>query len=61
MAEKSVTQIQIGAHRVGLVGLMEAFEALAPDHAGRSDADIARALIERLARENYIPAKVYPD
>ena len=61
MTQKPVTQIQIGAHRVGLVGLMEAFEALAPDHAGRSDADIARALIERLSRENYIPANVHPD
>ncbi|MFH1983730.1 MAG: thioredoxin family protein [Pseudomonadota bacterium] len=59
MTEKPVTQIQIGAHRVGLVGLMEAFEAIALDDTDRSDAVIAHALIERLSRENYIPAHVH--
>jgi Thioredoxin domain len=58
MAATDITQIKIGAHKVGIVGLQNAVEELAPDFAHESDDTVAAELCKRLSRQNYIPAKV---
>lgn len=54
MAEPEVTQITVGGHRVGIIGLKEALAQIAAESAGRSDAEIKAALLARLGRANYI-------
>ena len=58
MAATDITQIKIGTHKVGIVGLQSAVEELAPDFAHESDDTVAAELLKRLSRQNYIPAKV---
>jgi len=58
MAATDITQIKIGTHKVGIVGLQSAVEELAPDFAHESDDKVAAELLKRLSRQNYIPAKV---
>ncbi len=58
MTATDITQIKIGAHKVGIVGLQSAVEELAPDFAHESDDTVAAELFKRLSRQNYIPAKV---
>lgn len=48
-----VTQILIGLHRVGLIGLLEAFKGLDP--ALKDPEEIADRLIASLREDNYIP------
>lgn len=56
MADKDVTQIRIGNHSVGIMGLEEALEELAANAMHQSDEEITDALLESLSRVNYIPA-----
>ncbi len=58
MAATDITQIKIGTQKVGIVGLQSAVEELAPDFAHESDDKVATELLQRLSRQNYIPAKV---
>ncbi len=58
MTEPEVSQIRIGTHRFGIVGLKEAIAELAAGHARESDAYIAGALLQRLSTRNYIPGNV---
>ncbi len=57
MAATDITQIKIGTHKVGIVGLKSAVEEMAPDFAHESDDTVAAELLKRLSRQNYIPAK----
>ncbi len=54
MAEPDVTQISVGGHRTGVIGLKVVLEQVARKFAGRPDADIKAALMERLGQSNYI-------
>lgn len=54
MPERTVTQISVGADRIGVIGLMPALEAVAREFAGRHDDEIKAALMERLGKSNYI-------
>lgn len=54
MAEPEVTQITVGGHRIGIIGLKEALAEIAAQCAGRSEAEIKAALLARLGRSNYI-------
>ena len=56
MPEKDVTQISVGAHRVGIIGLKQVLEAVAQEFTGRPDEEIKGELMERLSRSNYIAA-----
>lgn len=53
---KSVRQVRIGKQTVGLVGLEEALEDVASSHRGRSPEEVTEALLQRLAKDNYIPS-----
>jgi small redox-active disulfide protein 2 len=54
MAEHNVTQISVGGHRIGIIGLKPALEAVAREFAERPEVEIKAALMERLGRSNYI-------
>jgi len=58
MAAPEVTQIKIGKHRFGIIGLADAIADISAEHADKPDKEIARLLMDRLDRRNYIPDKV---
>jgi small redox-active disulfide protein 2 len=57
MAPEEITQIRIRQAIVGIVGLKEILEELIPSLSQANDAEIAEALLTRLAKKNYIPEK----
>lgn len=58
MTLSDVTQIKIGKHKFGFVGLKEAFKDLAERYADKPDGIVAEELLNRLLKNNYIPDKV---
>jgi small redox-active disulfide protein 2 len=54
MPEHDVTQILVGGHRIGIIGLKPVLEAVAGEFKQRPDADIKAELMRRLGRSNYI-------
>ena len=58
MAAPKVSQIRIDQHKVGLIGLKEAFEDMATSHAGATDEVIGTELLQRMSKKNYIAAHV---
>ena len=58
MTLSDVTQIKIGQHKVGFVGLKETFEDMAEHYAEKPDGIVAEELLNRLSKNNYIPDKV---
>jgi small redox-active disulfide protein 2 len=54
MAEKDVTQISVGGHRTGIIGLKSVLEAVAREFTGRPDEEIKAELMTRLGKSNYI-------
>jgi small redox-active disulfide protein 2 len=54
MAEKEVTQIAVGGHRTGIIGLKSTLESVAREFSGRRDEEIKAELMTRLGRSNYI-------
>jgi small redox-active disulfide protein 2 len=57
MTESDVTKIKIGKHKVGFVGLKEAFKEMAPSYAEKPDDMVSEALLNRLSKKNYISHK----
>lgn len=53
---KSIRQIRIDGHAVGMVGLDEALQEMAGSLKGQSRDAIEQGLLDRLAKENYIPS-----
>lgn len=54
MSEKDVTQVSVGGHRTGIIGLKPVLEAVAREFAGRPDEEIKAELTARLGSSNYI-------
>ena len=57
-----VTQIKIGNHRIGIIGLEKACQRLSEKSAHLPDAEIKQFLMAELKKTNYIPetaAKAY--
>ena len=50
-----VRQIRVGNHKVGINGLDQVIDELAPDYAQRPDHEVGQAMMERLAARNYFP------
>jgi hypothetical protein len=46
----------VGSQKVGITGLDQALEELAPILADKSDAEAEQALLERLEKRNYVPS-----
>lgn len=57
MPPEDIIQIRIGNFQVGIVGLKEIMTEVAPSFANASDEEMAGALMQRLAKRNYIPEK----
>ena len=58
MPISEVTQIKIGKHKVGFVGLEEVFKDIAELYAEQPDDVVAEELLIRLSKKNYISDKV---
>lgn len=58
MTTPEVTQIKIGKHMFGIIGLADAIADIAAEHADKAEDELARLLVERLGRRNYIPDNV---
>ncbi len=54
MTSMEVTQITVAGQRTGIIGLKQLIEAVAGEFSGTPDDEIADALMERLAKKNYI-------
>jgi small redox-active disulfide protein 2 len=54
MAENDVSQILVGGHRIGIIGLKPVLEGVARELAGRPDEEIKAELMKRLGKSNYI-------
>jgi len=55
---QNVTQIKIGKHKTGIIGLEKILEQIVKEGQQGSDQEIAIAMIEKLSKKNYIPATV---
>lgn len=58
MQNAEVTQIRVGKHMTGIIGLKEALAEIAGRREAMTDEQIADALVERLSRNNYIPDNI---
>ncbi len=57
MTKKNVTQIKVENHAVGIMGLKNILEEMAPEYAERSDDEAGEGLLSKLSKKNYIPGK----
>jgi small redox-active disulfide protein 2 len=55
MTSDEITQIKIGKHRMGIIGLKSILAEVAQTLAGQSDDVIRAELLKRLDTRNYIP------
>ena len=53
-----VSQIRVGKHQTGIIGLEEALKEMAVERQGLSDQKIGAIMVEKLSRKNYIPSTV---
>ena len=56
--QSDISQIKIGQHTLGVVGLKHALEALSETHEKQPDEAVAEELLRRLSIKNYIPDKL---
>ncbi len=54
MSANDITQIKVGKHASGIIGLKPVLEAVANECRGMSDAEITAELLHRLSQKNYI-------
>jgi len=59
MTAAEVTQIKIAKHKVGLVGLKEAFKEIAESCTNKPDDAIAEELLKHVSKNNYISKNVH--
>lgn len=56
MTGKDITRITVGRQSVSVVGLRSLVEEMAESHKGAGDEEVIGHMMERLGRQNYIPA-----
>ena len=61
MTQDEVTQIKIGRHRTGIIGLKHVLEDVSQKFDGKSDDSVSAELIRRLSKLNYIPEESQED
>lgn len=61
MSSDEVSQIKVGRHRMGIIGLKATLAEVAKTSASQSDEQIRSELLKRLARRNYISASAIED
>jgi len=57
MSEDKVTQINVGGHATGIIGLQPILEEVAKEFKGRTDDEIKAELLNRLSQKNYISSR----
>ena len=55
MTKDEITQIKVGRHRMGIIGLKHVLEEVSREFGDRSDDEVSDKLIRRLSKLNYIP------
>jgi hypothetical protein len=55
MTTDEITQIKVGHHRMGIIGLKHVLEEVSREFGARSDNKVSAELIRRLSKLNYIP------
>lgn len=55
MEEREIQRIKVGGNSVGIVGLIEIFEAVSQASSERNADEIEKALIEGIKKKNYVP------
>ncbi len=61
MTKDEITQIKVGHHRMGIMGLKHVLEEVSQEFDGRSDNEVSAELIRRLSKFNYIPENSQKD
>ncbi|MGD9043465.1 MAG: thioredoxin family protein [Desulfobacterales bacterium] len=61
MTQDEITQIKIGRHRMGIIGLKHVLAEVSREFVDRSDNAVSTELIRRLSEFNYIPEKSRKD
>ena len=54
MTKDEITQIRVGRHRMGIIGLKHVLEEVSVEFADKSDDEISNELIRRLSKSNYM-------
>lgn len=54
MSDDKITQIKVGGHATGIIGLKPILEEVANEFADRTDDEIKAELLNRLSKKNYI-------
>lgn len=57
MSADDVTQIRVGKHLSGIIGLKKVLEEVANEFKGKSDDKIKAELLNRLSQKNYISSR----
>ena len=57
MSEDKITQINVGGHATGIIGLQPILEEVAKEYTGKSNEDIKAELLNRLSKKNYISSR----
>jgi hypothetical protein len=55
MTKDEITQIKVGNHRMGIIGLQHVLDEVSREFDGRSDNAVSAELMRRLSEFNYIP------
>ena len=55
MNAEEITQVKIGRHRIGIIGLKPTLTEVAETCADQSNEEIRGELLKRLKKQNYIP------
>jgi Thioredoxin domain len=58
MSQKDVSQIKVGKHTIGVIGLENIIEEVANDFVGKPESEIQAELLKRLSKGNYIPNNI---
>jgi hypothetical protein len=58
MGSTEVTQVRVGKHMTGIIGLEQALAQVADRREGLADAQIVEMLLQSLSQSNYIPDNI---
>lgn len=61
MADKDITRINVGTFSVSIIGIKLLMEEMAKTHADKPDEEVRSLMLDRLGKDNYIPAKAKDD
>ena len=57
MSDDKITQINVGGHATGIIGLQPIIEEVANEYKEKTDDEIEAELLNRLSKKNYISSR----